>query len=120
LKATLSAKQVSAIELLATGKEQKEVASLVGVDETTVYRWMKDADFRSLVHEKTKASVADYTPELLQTLLHLSRFAEKESVRYQSARELLYMAGWKPVEVVQQIGDTVIEVKIDGTDNTTD
>ena len=109
----LNAKQMQAVELLAKGFEQKQVASLIGVHEDTVYRWMKDTDFRRLVQEKAKSFIADYVPENLQIILNLARTAQKESVRLNAARELLYMAGMKPVEKVEQVGDTVIKVGIE-------
>lgn len=109
----LNAKQMQAIELLAKGLQQKEVATIVGVHEDTMCRWMKDTDYRRLVQEKAKDFIADYVPENLQIILSLARTAQKESVRLNAARELLYMAGMKPVEKIEQIGDTNITVSID-------
>ena len=121
MKKQLNAKQTKAIELLAVGMLQKDVASAVLVHEDTVNEWMQNTDFRRLVNEKARESVHDFVLEQIQHLVYLSRFAEKEQVRFNASKELLYMAGMKPVDKIEQIGDTTIRVDIeDATDTTKD
>lgn len=45
----LNDKQQTALSLLLTGDNNKKVASKVGVDENTIYRWRNDPLFKELL-----------------------------------------------------------------------
>lgn len=67
-------KQIKAIELLAEGRTQSEVARLTGVSERTLRNWLKEESFREALTEKTKEIVN-------QELLRLSRSENDSRIR---------------------------------------
>ena len=51
LRAALNAKEARALALLMSGKSAQEVADVVGVHFSTIYRWRKRADFAEALRE---------------------------------------------------------------------
>ena len=68
---TLSAKQRRAIDLLLTAVDLSAVARDVGVDRTTVYRWLRSEPFRNAL----QAAERDALGEISRGLTRLGRQA---------------------------------------------
>lgn len=113
----LNGKQTQAIELLAKGLQQKQVASMVGVDENTVYRWCKREDFRRLRDEKIKELFKDFSASALATAVEIMNdSSQRASDRLKASFDILDRAGYKPVEKSETHIEGV-EIKIDYGDD---
>lgn len=76
----LNPKQEQAIQLLASGTSVTQVANKVEVDRVTVYRWMKDRDFKrelnKIIETYTSALFFQAISEL-ESILQTGRDVDK-------------------------------------------
>ena len=68
-------KKELALELLALGKKQSEVAKELGVSERTLRRWLKEEEFRRKLEKKVKEKVKE---KVLKEVLQESKFKERK------------------------------------------
>ena len=68
-------KKELALELLALGKKQNEVAKEVGVSERTIRRWLKEEEFQKKLEKKVREKVKE---KVLKEVLQESKFKEKK------------------------------------------
>ena len=64
----LSEKQVLAIPHLVSAKSVSETAELIGVNRTTIYRWMDDPTFRE-EYDRQRDAVAGFARAGMRTLM---------------------------------------------------
>ena len=64
----LSERQVLAIPHLVSAKSASETAELIGVNRTTIYRWMDDPTFRD-EYDRQRDAVADFARAGMRTLM---------------------------------------------------
>ena len=57
-------KQVLAIELMAMGTPVEEVAENLSIPKVTIYRWLKEDDFKKELEEKSKAIINQLSRKL--------------------------------------------------------
>jgi len=65
---TLSEKQIIAIELLMAGKPVAKVAKAAGVSRVTIYRWLKNDDFRAELDKRKNALIERSSRKLVGAL----------------------------------------------------
>ena len=65
----LSIKKMRALPHLAAGSSVSEAAVAVGVDRTTLYRWMEDDEFRTQL-ERLRSEAADLARTELKGLMY--------------------------------------------------
>lgn len=68
-------KKELALELLALGKKQSEVAKELGVSERTLRRWLKDEEFQKKLEKKVREKVKE---RVLKEVLQESKFKERK------------------------------------------
>lgn len=90
--ATLSAKQMRAIDCLLAASSVVAAAECCKVNRSTLYRWMADDVFKSALDAAQRALVATATRRLangleksVTTALYLAESSEDESVRLRAA-----------------------------------
>lgn len=59
--------------------------------------------FTNEIREATNQAIKDAVPGALSQIKELSTTADSESVRLQAAKEMLYLAGLKPTEKIEQV-----------------
>ena len=64
----LSERQELAIPHLVSAKSASETAELIGVNRTTIYRWMDDPTFRE-EYDRQRDAVADFARDGMRTLM---------------------------------------------------
>ena len=64
----LSERQVLAIPHLVSAKSASETAELIGVNRTTIYRWMDDPTFRD-EYDRQRDAVATFARDGMRTLM---------------------------------------------------
>ena len=64
----LSERQELAIPHLVSAKSASETAELIGVNRTTIYRWMDDPTFRE-EYDRQRDAVADFARSSMRTLM---------------------------------------------------
>ena len=64
----LSERQVLAIPHLVSAKSASETAELIGVNRTTIYRWMDDPTFRD-EYDRQRDAVANFARDGMRTLM---------------------------------------------------
>ena len=95
----LSEAQLRAARLIAMGMGYKEVATELGVNRTTVYRWRKSPTFadevsglmvsaRQGVRERVVRDVTEVKDLVLDTLIDVARNSTQDSARVAAARTL--------------------------------
>ena len=62
----LKPKQLKAIELLAKGKSQTQVAKEIGVSDRTLRNWLKDEEFLKALKEKQKQVLEEFVLSLIE------------------------------------------------------
>jgi transposase-like protein len=99
VESALSEAQLRAARLIAMGMGYKEVASDLGVNRTTLYRWRKSPAFsdevsrliasaREGVRERVVRDVAEVKDLVLDTLIDVARNSTQDSARVAAARTL--------------------------------
>lgn len=111
----LTAAQCVAVEKLVAGATVTEAATAAGVERTTVYRWMKLAEFKKMLIERRNDSVEAVRAEtagLLSAAVDTFRKAlsgrDVSTAAYKAAADLLRAARVIGDNVVQAIPDDVI------------
>ncbi len=102
--ASRAGKRVVALEMLAAGNSQQEVADHLGVSKSTVWRWLQDDEFGEQLHKMTRASVSlarrQIEALIPRAIRYLARAVGSKSVpaaiRLQAARDILDRAGLMP------------------------
>ena len=86
----LTAKQLRAVELLLEGKMSlKQIASQVGVSESTLSRWKKDEAFSAFYAQGLRRVLNDAAAEALRTEMQILLHSDSDSSRLSAAKDLL-------------------------------
>ena len=92
----LNKKQEKAIVLLFEQKTNIEVARIIGVYESTIYRWLNNDEFQRELQSYTLNHVARHLPELINNMIDLANRARSEMVRFNATKDLLDRANVIP------------------------
>lgn len=105
---TLSNKKLKAIEMLVYDitKANIDITRELNINESTLYRWFKDASFS----KRLKEEQIKYLEVLgSRAIKKINKLAESEdipaSVQYQAAKDIADRGGFKPVEKIEQTVD---------------
>lgn len=92
----LSDKQQNALMLILLGENNKSVASKIGVDENTIYRWRNDINFKSVlldmriqVLENIEVQLHNLGNKAIKKLTHLLDNAENENNQLKASTFIL-------------------------------
>src|SRR5438874_7132257 len=87
LKNSLNEKQLAAIEMLVAGGSLSTIATTIGVDRRTLYRWRKDGEFLEVLNARRREVWGDVVGRL-RDLTHpsLEVMAQQLEDRYDRAR----------------------------------
>ena len=110
------------IAMRVSGMRNKEIAELLGYTQSRVSIILSDPRAKELaaklggevIREFQKdvgESIKSYTAEALESIVHLMRHAESESVRFGASRDIMDRGGFKPKETV-----TLAHVAIESED----
>ena len=113
----ITPKQRKAIQLLVyEGYSQAQACKEVGVNKTSMSKWMNHNErfieaFNKELHVaqsyRTRAYKC-YAQQAIATIVNLAKSADNETVRLNAAKEILDRAGDKPVDKVEYNGDLAI------------
>jgi len=98
--------------MLETQKTQREIATLIGVNDETVYRWNKDDDFKAELARQTQNKFNAMATKAVKELDRLINEAASETVRLNAIKDVLDRAGYKPIEK-QEIKHEGLQIEID-------
>lgn len=103
----LSEQQMKCIELMmTTNKKQKDIASMIGVNQETVSRWVhNDKDFISEYTMAVRQRLNAASAKAYQTMVKLLE-SKNPSIQYAAARDILDRAGYKPTDKLQVDGES--------------
>lgn len=108
MKKELHEKQLNAIELLASGISQTDVAKMVGVDTRTITRWKAIPEFREGINIATEEAkknidkrIMQYADTILAELYNLATKAKSEKVRLDASTYLINRAAGTPIAKVE-------------------
>ncbi len=87
----LSERQALAIPHLVSAKSASETAELVGVNRTTIYRWMDDPDFRD-EYDRQRDAVADFARAGMRTLMLKALSVQAERLDSDDPKERAHAA----------------------------
>ena len=87
----LSERQVLAIPHLVSAKSASETAELVGVNRTTIYRWMDDPDFRD-EYDRQRDAIADFARAGMRTLMLKALSVQAERLDSDDPKERAHAA----------------------------
>ena len=92
----LSDKQQNALMLILLGENNKSVASKIGVDENTIYRWRNDINFKSVlldmriqVLENIEVQLHNLGNKAIKKLTYLLDNAENENNQLKASTFIL-------------------------------
>lgn len=92
----LTYKQQNALVLILLGENNKSVASKIGVDENTIYRWRNDINFKSVlldmriqVLENMEVQLHNLGNKAIKKLTHLLDNAENENNQLKASTFIL-------------------------------
>lgn len=92
----LSDKQQNALMLILLGENNKSVASKIGVDENTIYRWRNDINFKSIlldmriqVLENIEVQLHNLGNKAIKKLTYLLDNAENENNQLKASTFIL-------------------------------
>jgi predicted DNA-binding protein (UPF0251 family) len=109
----LRPKQVEAIGLMIDeGLNYTDTCKALNMNRSTLWEWFEDTTFSNEYNKALRKKINAIGSSAIQIIDDLAKNAQSEAVRIQAAKDLADRSGWKPVEVVQTTGETVIEVKI--------
>lgn len=105
----LDQRHAAAMQMLLAGVSRKQIATELGVHETTVSLWQRQPEFASALRqqrEELKDAVSEIVLSRLQDeagpslekLVELRDGAQSEKVQLSASQDLLNRAGFKPVE----------------------
>ena len=91
-------------EFVLTGNATQS-AKKAGYSPKTAYQkgHQLKQQFIAEIREATDVAIRDAIPGALAQIKELSATADSESVRLQAAKEMLYLAGMKPTEKIEQV-----------------
>lgn len=87
----MNAKWQRAANLLGTGMHLREVARDVGVCERTLSKWGRDARFRAMRDEATRAYVSEVLPRAIEVIVRQMDNAE-DKVAQSAAEKVVKLA----------------------------
>ena len=82
----LSKKQVLAIPHLVSAKSVSETAELIGVNRTTIYRWMDDPTFRE-EYDRQRDAIASFARDGMRALMLKALVIQAERLDSNNAKE---------------------------------
>lgn len=106
----MQTKKDIAIELLAQGVKQSEIAKELNVTEPTISTWKKEPDFIDKYKAALWKRLQDAVPDAISSLIDLATNAKNPNIRYAASRDILDRLGFKPDENVKVSMDPVIIV----------
>ena len=109
----LTAKQLRAVELLLEGKMSlKQIASQVGVSESTLSRWKKDEAFSAFYAQGLRRVLNDAAAEALRTEMQILLHSDSDSSRLSAAKDLLDRAGFKTRDAADKNADNRLQITV--------
>ena len=91
---------------------QRDIASELDIDESTISRWKKTEKFKSMQTKVEHEFLGSMVPEALRALKGLLE-AESESVRLNAAADVLDRCGFKPTNKMEISGLEAEQSKLD-------
>lgn len=103
----LSSQQLKAIHLLVyTDKTNREIAREVGVDKSTVQRWLKTSKFEEKLKEETQRCLNHLASKATRKLEKLID-SRNDGVALGACRTVLDKGGFKETEKIEQVITTI-------------
>lgn len=101
-KNPLSVKQLKAIEMLIdieNSRTKQEIASLVGVSEATLYRWLNDAVFLEVLHKRSEEVLRAFKYRVNRALMRKIEDGNVDAIKlyYEKLGELAELGTLKVV-----------------------
>lgn len=108
----LNQTHLECIRLMLEGKRQREIAKIIGVDETTICVWKRTQIFVDELSRQNKERFKLMAVEAAKEIQRLASSAKNENVRLQASKDILDRAGLKPKDE-QDISLRQIDISID-------
>jgi hypothetical protein len=105
----LKPKQYKAIQLMVNdGMNYTEAATALGIKYITIWRWLSDETFCNELQSQLRQRHSALATKATQTMIDLMSNAKSEKVRLDAAKQISDMAGYKPVDKIEQTGAPTI------------
>lgn len=104
----LTETQINAAQDLARGLTKREVAEKYGVNECTIYRWLKKDEFtkemknlKEMFIEESKSQLIKSVPDVIGELIRIATKSTRDSNRLGAIKEILEIVGFKSEELIK-------------------
>lgn len=111
-KARMTARKLRAADMLGAGEDYQEVARIIGVDQSTVWRWQQEDVFCDAVELASKRFLARTVPKARRKLAD-QMGAENDWLAQNAANSILRERGQVEGAVAQQV---VVTFAMDDTE----
>lgn len=96
---------------ITTNLTQREIAEELAVNESTISRWKRTDEYKTIAKEIQKEYLHDLTAPAVRTMKKLLS-AKSELVRFNTAKDILDRTGHKPTDKVELDADVDMELNI--------